>query len=55
MKVYYCWRCKKRLLFLNEKEWADLQPYIKKAVGGFIRKYDDVLWAERVERQKSAV
>jgi len=55
MKIYNCWRCKKRLPFLNEKEWADLQPYIKKSAGGLIGKYDDALRAERVERQKSAV
>lgn len=54
MKTYYCWRCKKKLPFLNQKEWADLQPVYKAAFGCFMDKYDDVLWAERVKRQKLA-
>ena len=26
MKVYYCWRCKRDLPFLDEQEWTEIEP-----------------------------
>jgi len=52
MKVYNCWRCKKRLPCSNEKEWADLQPVYKAAFGSVMDKLDDVTYEDRLRRQK---
>ncbi len=54
MKIYYCWRCKNKLPFLNEKEWADLQSVYKTAFGSIMDKYDDAIWKDRLKRQKLA-
>jgi hypothetical protein len=29
---HYCWRCKKVVPFLNEDEWAQVEPLIRKSV-----------------------
>ena len=29
MKVYYCWKCDRKMPFLNEEEWALIKPTMK--------------------------
>ena len=28
MRVFYCWRCRREMLMLNEGEWVEVAPYL---------------------------
>ena len=29
MKIYYCWRCRQEMPFLNEREWTQIAPHLE--------------------------
>jgi DNA-directed RNA polymerase subunit RPC12/RpoP len=31
MKLYYCWKCEKEMPFLEEDEWLQIEPLLRKA------------------------